>query len=199
MSLPDKNWCKGPCGQLKHIVNKHYTLCDDCNYLRLHNGKTKNEVYKERHENKLKNKQSKPKVGIETDKGKLVEVLKQTFSIKKISNKKAERDREMHKTYEKIDSTRDPICEGCGRGDLPLSHSHILSQGTRPDLAADEGNIRLHCFGNYHSCHEKWERGIPDEVVQMDDFKENIAYIEMMDKPKFRRIVVNFEVAGIKI
>lgn len=190
--------CSG-CGVLTHIQNKFHKLCGDCVFKKTHGGKSKNEVYKERHENKEKNKQPKPKVGIETDKGKLVEVLKQTFSIKKISNKKAERDREMHKTYKKIDSTRDPVCEGCGRGDLPLSHSHILSQATRSDLAADEDNIRLHCFGNHHACHEKWERGIPDEVVHMDDFKENLSYIEMMDKPKFRKIVVNFEVAGIKI
>lgn len=190
--------CKG-CGVLTHIQNKFHHLCGDCVFKKTHGGRTKNEVYKERNENKQRDKQPKPKVGIEVDKRTLVETLKKTFSIKKISNKKAERDRQMHKTYKKIDSTRDPICEGCGRGDLALSHSHILSQATRPDLAAEEDNIRLHCFGAYYSCHEKWERGVPDEVVSMDDFRDNIAYIEMVDKPKFRRIVANFEVAGIKI
>lgn len=192
------NICKG-CGILTHIQNKFHVLCGDCVFKKTHGGKSKNEVYKERHDKREKDKQPKPQQRDQVDKKSLVETLKKTFSIKKVSNKKAQRDREMHATYKVIDSTRDPICEGCSRGDFPLSHSHILSQATRPDLAAEEDNIRLHCFGNYHSCHEKWERGVPDEVVHMDDFKENIAYIEMVDKPKFRRIVANFEVAGIKI
>ena len=87
----------------------------------------------------------------------------------------------------------------CGRGDVALSHSHILSQATRKDLAAEKDNIKLHCLGNYYSCHETWERGIPHEIVLMDDFKENLAYIEMVDRDKFVRIMIKLEEANIKI
>mgnify|MGYP003519981362 CR=1 FL=1 len=198
--VPDLDWCKGEgCNLLKPIVNKHYTLCDSCNYKRLHKGKDKQEVYRERHDKKNKDKQSKPKLGSEIDKSSLVRELKKTFSINKISNKKAERDRLMKIAYREIDRERDPVCEGCGRGDVALSHSHILSQANRKDLAAEKDNIKLHCLGNYYSCHETWERGIPHEIVLMDDFKENLAYIEMLDKDQFIRIMIKLEEANIKI
>lgn len=187
------------CGVLLPIVNKKYWLCDGCNFKRLHKGKTKQEVYKERHDKKLTKKGEIEQPKYPTNKNELVGTLKKMFSIKKISNKKAHRDREMHKTYNHIDQTRDPICEGCGRGDRPLSHSHVLSQAKRPDLAAEEDNIRLHCFGNYTYCHEKWERGIPHEVIEMDDFKDNLSYIEWVDPAAHNAIIANFEFNKVKI
>lgn len=196
---PELDWCRGEnCNLLLPIVNKHYGLCVHCNFKRTHHGKTEQQVAKERHEKRHKNIKPDSKQRDEIDKRTLIETLKKKFSIKRVSNKKAERDRLMKQTYHKIDTTRDPVCEGCGRN-LPLSHSHILSQANRPDLAADEDNIRLHCFGSYHNCHEKWERGDPFEISQMDDFKDNIAYVEMMDKDIFRAVKVNLDLAGIKI
>ena len=190
--------CKG-CGVLTHIQNKFHTLCGECVFKKTHHGKNKQQVAKERHDKKNEDKQPKLKLGSEIDKSLLVRELKKTFSINKISNKKAERDRLMKITYQKIDRERDPVCEGCGRGDVALSHSHILSQATRKDLAAEKDNIKLHCLGNYYSCHETWERGIPHEIVLMDDFKENLAYIEMVDRDKFVRIMIKLEEANIKI
>lgn len=199
--IPELDWCKGEnCNLLLPIVNKHFGLCQKCNYARLHHGKTEQQVAKERHEKRHKDIKPNIKQRNEVDKGTLIETLKKKFSIKQVSNKKAERDRLMKITYHKIDTTRDPVCEACGRGDVSLSHSHLLSQANRPDLADDPDNIRLHCMdGGYYSCHNTWERGIPHELILMDDFKENLAYIELMDKERFRKIMVNFETAGIKI
>jgi len=189
--------CKGDCGQETVIVNKHYGLCDDCNYKRLHGGQSKSQVYQSR---AIQRAIDKPKVNptiTHDNRQVVVAELKSKYSIKKISNKKAERDKRMHVTYAKIDQNRPPICEGCGRGDLPLSHSHLLSQHDRPDLADAEQNIRLHCFGSYAACHETWERGVPYQVVEMDDFAANVQYISTVDKQKYNAIVASFEFYGV--
>lgn len=190
--------CQGDsCGRLDLIVNKKYWLCDSCNYKRLHKGKSKQEVYKERHDKKevKKKKEIKPVI----EKHSLIAELKKTFSIKKISPKRAARHVEVKATYKKIDSTREPMCEGCGRGDVALSHSHLLSEYDRPDLYAEEENIRLHCYGSYNNCHETWERGLPFQVVKMLDFKENLEYIKEVDIKAHNKIIAAFEFDKIKI
>jgi DNA-directed RNA polymerase subunit RPC12/RpoP len=181
------------CHRSLPIVNRKYWMCDDCNYKRLHKGVSKQQAYQARSRDRQMGKVKVPIVPHFDDKDQLVKALKKTFSINKISNKKAARDKEMHKTYAHIDQTREPICEGCGRGDRPLSHSHVLSQNNRPDLAADEHNIRLHCFGNQTYCHETWERGLPDEVMMMDDFEGNINYIHSVDIAAYNKIMASCE------
>ena len=198
MSSPNLDWCS-ECETLSPIVNKHFKLCDTCNYKRTHHGKNRHEVARERHEKRHKDKVSQVKLGSANNKRPLAKIIKKLLSIKKVSSKKIERDKLMKITYAKIDSTRDPVCEGCDRGDVILSHSHILSQAKRPDLAAEIDNIRLHCFGNHYGCHEIWERGEPSELIQMNDFKENLAYIELMDKEEYRKILIDFESSDIDL
>jgi len=189
--------CSG-CGLLTLIQNKTHWLCPECVFKKNHGGKTKEEVYRERHEKKQEGKKIIVKQPDVIDKPKLVESLKKAFSIKKISNKKAEINKKLHKVYKVIDQSREQICEGCGKP-LPLSHSHLLSQKNREDLICDEENIRLHCFGNYHSCHDKWERGIPSEVATMLDFKENLEYIKTVDIKIYNKIVAKFEFYKVKL
>lgn len=190
------------CDTLQLIVNKRYCLCDECNYKRLHGGKTKEEVYRERHDKK-ENKKPKPKERPEPDKGELVNFLKKTFSIKKISSKRANKEKELTVVYKKIDQERERICEGCGRNDRPLSHSHLLSRYNRPDLTCEEDNIKLHCFGNTggpeKTCHEKWSDFDCLEVKDMLDFKENLEYIKEVDPGVYRKIIAKFEFEGVKI
>jgi hypothetical protein len=191
--------CQGEgCGKLDLIVNKHFYLCEECNYKRLHHGKTKQEVYRERHDKKVREiPKELPKI---QPKAAIFAVLKKTFSIKKMSNKRAQRHRERDKAYVQIDQERPPVCEGCGfGGGTALSHSHILSEQRRPDLYADKDNIRLHCYGQYNTCHEKWERGLIYEVVLMLDFKENLEYIKSVDSGEYNKIVANAEFNNIKI
>jgi DNA-directed RNA polymerase subunit RPC12/RpoP len=191
--------CRGDgCGILALIVNKKYYLCEDCNYKRLHNGKTKEEVYKARKAGKIQKPiPVKPKPKVEADKADVFKSLKKQYSIPKISNKRAKVEKELNKVYSKIDHSREPVCEGCGKNG-ELSHSHLLSRYNRPDLITDERNIRLHCFGTYHSCHEKWERGIPEEVVEMLDFVENLDYIKSVDTQAYNAIIANMEYVGIR-
>lgn len=118
--------------------------------------------------------------------------------IRKFSKKRAAKEREYIKVCKKIDSEREPICEGCG-GNKPLSHSHLLSKYDRPDLIAEEENIRLHCFYGYQSCHSKWERKNPKELIEMNDFKENLEYIRKVDAGEYNKIVAKFEFEGVQL
>lgn len=194
--------CSGEnCGRLALIVNKHFYLCEECNYKRLHQGQTKQEVYRERAEQREKKIQ--PITVKVPSKEALVEGLRKTFSIKKISNKRAEREKELKLVYKEIDSEREQKCQGCNRYDRPLSHSHLLSRANRPDLMCVKENIALHCFGEFggpnKTCHEKWSDMDPEEVVSMKDFKENIAYVKSVDMGVYNRIVAKFEFVGVKI
>lgn len=45
--------CK-ECGDNYYIVNRKYQLCDNCNFKRLHEGKSKQQVYQERQKGKQK-------------------------------------------------------------------------------------------------------------------------------------------------
>lgn len=175
------------CDKDYPIVNKKYGLCGECNYKRLHNGQTREEVYAQRR--KAKSPSIAKPLGRSTNARPLVARKR----IKPITAKKAERDRKMHETYRRIDTTRERKCQGCLRIDLPLSHSHILSQGNRPDLAADEENIQLHCFGDYLRCHEKWERGIINEVKHMADFERNLQYIKQQDEDAYNKIIAKMQ------
>ena len=85
------------------------------------------------------------------------------------------------------------MCEGCGRGDVALSHSHILSRHHRPDLMCDKRNIRLHCFGFTGNCHQKWENFVPEQVTQMLDFVDNMEYIAQADPKIFQRMYARLE------
>jgi len=188
--------CAG-CDLLMVIQNKKYWLCSECMFKKRHEGKGRQEVYKERHDKK-ENKKHPPQKPNKTNDSNLVEKLKKTFSIKKISNKRANVEKELTKVYGKIDREREMICEGCGKNSI-LSHSHLLSRYNRPDLICDEENIRLHCMGDYNSCHSKWERFVCVEVKEMLDFKENLEYIKEKDPKVYNKIIAKFAFEGIEI
>lgn len=190
--LPEKDWCR-ECNILLPIVNKFYGLCAECNFKRTHGGKTRQEVAVEKHRDKVAQKRSV----VSVDQRQVVK--RRQKRLKQVSVKQQERNERMHATYRLIDDTREPVCEGCGQGGLVLSHSHLLSQKQRGDLAAEADNIRLHCCGSSYSCHEVWERADPVELVQMLDLRANLRYIEAQDPKKYRRLMIKFEEAGINI
>lgn len=184
------------CKLLKPIQNKTHWLCGDCVFEKNHGGKTREQVYRERHAKKEAKKKELPKEFVE-DRDLLIKGLKQAFSIKRIRNKRADIEKELRQVYRKIDHDRPPVCEGCGRSDRPLSHSHLLSRALRPDLICQEDNIKLHCFGNWggpdKTCHEKWADFIPHEVMGMLDFEDNMLYISEVDVNKFNGLMVKLE------
>lgn len=91
--------------------------------------------------------------------------------------------------YKKIDTEREPVCCGCGRGGIPLSHSHIISRKRckeigKPELIYDEDNIELECFFDNRSCHHVWEHGTLAEKKKMINFAKKMEYVKKNDPEK---------------
>jgi hypothetical protein len=95
--------------------------------------------------------------------------------MKKISKKQTAINRKLKEVYEHIADTRGHYCTGCGRSDVPLSHSHYISRSRRKDLELDPYNITYHCLSISQSankgCHDLWEGGLSDKQKLLDYHK----------------------------
>lgn len=95
--------------------------------------------------------------------------------------------------YQKIDSEREPVCQGCGRGDKPLSHSHTISRKRckdlgKPELIYDVNNIELECFGSSADCHYIWENTSVENRMKLNNFDRKLEYIRLHDPERYRTI-----------
>lgn len=113
--------------------------------------------------------------------------------MKQVSNKQAIIKRKLRETLEQIDNEREQICQGCGRSDKPLSHSHTISQKRckeigKPELIWDKANIEIECFGNENYCHEKWERGTSREKRLMKNYIKKLEYLMRYDQQKHTKL-----------
>lgn len=100
--------------------------------------------------------------------------------MKKISNKQAKINRELHKVYNEIAEEREHKCSGCDRYDRPLSHSHLISRPRRPDLITCKTNIVYHCLDTPEGegCHNIWEH---KKGIGLLDYDANMAIIKELD------------------
>ena len=107
--------------------------------------------------------------------------------MKAISNKQSKINKELNKVYEEIADEREHKCTGCGRYDVPLSHSHLISRSRRRDLITDKRNITYHCltFGSRVGCHSIWESKNKDILL---DYFDNMATIKELDKQYYNII-----------
>ncbi len=98
--------------------------------------------------------------------------------MKKISSKQRAENKKLKEVYLDIANDRPHYCTGCGRGDLPLSHSHIIPRSRRKDLVCDPNNITYHCLGDStrRGCHTIWEGSLEDKQSLLD-YHKNIEYI----------------------
>ena len=97
--------------------------------------------------------------------------------MKKVSKKQSKINNELKKVYKLISETRGYYCTGCGRSNVPLSHSHIIPRSRRPDLVCDINNITYHCLigpDNSKGCHSIWES---KERYKLLDYHKNMEYI----------------------
>lgn len=164
--------CHG-CDTLQLIQNKKLWLCAECVFKRNHDGKTREQVYRERSEakgtteklfKKIQQRQERKKKEwgnskMEHIKGK----IKKASRIKQISNfdkylcsdgtriSQAEIKFRLANAYDNIKHFRPPVCQGTGRSDVPLSFSHTISQQRCKDLGKaeliiDPDNIEIEGF-----------------------------------------------------
>lgn len=139
----EDNKCKR-CGGDYFIVNKTYKLCSQCNYKRLHGGKSSYEV------------------GLSKQKEKPLKPLK-TTSIK-VKPKKATGEREM---FMEIWGERPHYCvnKNCGKylGEEPkaIYFSHRKSKGAYPSLRLEKSNIDLLC----ETCHHEYDHGNRSKII----------------------------------
>jgi len=100
--------------------------------------------------------------------------------MRKISSKQGQINKKIRRAYKEIALERGKYCSGCGRADVPLSHSHLIPRSRRADLVFDKANITYHClsFGERKGCHEIWESRDRDKLL---DYHKNLEYILEMD------------------
>ena len=107
--------------------------------------------------------------------------------MKAISPKQKGINKELKKVYKEIAEEREHKCTGCGRYDIPLSHSHLIPRSRRRDLITDKRNITYHCltFGTRKGCHDLWES--KDRTMLLDYFN-NMSIIEELDNEYYNLI-----------
>ena len=110
------------------------------------------------------------------------------FKMKKVSDKQHKVHKELKKVYDEISDERGHYCTGCGRSDVPLSHSHLIPRSRRSDLITDKDNITYHCLsiGNRKGCHDIWDSGDRHKLL---DYHKNIEYILSVDTEYYFLIV----------
>ncbi len=107
--------------------------------------------------------------------------------MKAISKKQKGIHKELKKVYKEIAEEREHKCTGCGRYDVPLSHSHLIPRSRRRDLTTNKKNITYHCltFGNRKGCHQIWES--KDKTMLLDYFN-NMSIVKELDNEYYNLI-----------
>lgn len=168
------------------IVNRTKWLCDDCNFSRLHKGKSREDVAKEKQkENQLKMRENTLK-SIETHSDSFKQ--KQRFKIKQTTSKQASLNQKLSQIKNEIAleaiQNDEYFCKGCGSSS-EIDKSHILSIGQRKDLELVKENIQLLC----RRCHIKWEGGNYSKMSSLWCFNDNLEYIKKVDLGKYHKIL----------
>ena len=83
------------------------------------------------------------------------------------------------------DNLDNRFCRGCGRGDVGLDCSHILSTKQRPDLQFDKHNVNLLC----RNCHLKHESFDIKLMLELKCFESDMKYIYAHDQQKFNKVL----------
>ena len=208
--IQDALVCSG-CGS-PFIVNKKYCLCDQCNFKRTHGGRSKNEVYQERAFERQKKKQLQPK------KEKKPEIkIKRLSSISDTNRLRCsdgslitrqELEKRYRETCNEIKIERDPVCEGLGGTQYPLSFSHTISRKRcielgKAELIYDKNNLELEGFHEPSSfpkaAHNIWETGNWKQKIELLNIQRKLDYIEQHDPEKYRKIKLELFEIGLSI
>ena len=161
--------CKG-CNKEKRLVNSFFSLCKECNNIRLHGSKFGKSYTKIK--GKKKSGTSKEKLKYVVDKGtgpikRKIDTGKVKKKKSRISERTIEKIRKDEEFYEKCFNMSNHRCEECGKP-LPKEfrnsegrviaryrYSHIIPKSIAPELRHEVKNINHLCL--HH--HEEWENG----------------------------------------
>lgn len=169
------------CGN-KYVINKTYNLCDACNYKRLHDGKTRFEVAREKESTKVRKVYQIKRIPLK--RAKISLKRSPVRSTQRTKEKRAEVLRKDRELYLYIFNTKPNECEECGAmlpdvfesegGIIAIyQYSHILSKGHEPKLRHCKLNVQKLCL----QCHQIWEFGNKEK---MKIYKRNQILIEKM-------------------
>lgn len=98
----------------------------------------------------------------------------------KVSKNQQRINKELKIVYQQIADERGHYCTGCGRSDVPLSHSHIIPRSRRKDLTTATENITYHCLsmGGRRGCHDIWDSADKHKLL---DYHKSMEYILTVD------------------
>lgn len=185
----DFDFCKEcDCNSKRPIVNKKYYLCQEKNYLRIH-GKTEFEVAEE--------KERKKQSTIPTPSTK----KKKNYYIKQ-TKKQSNYETTLKESYKEFDDRKqaegEMYCVGCGQTSA-LSHSHLirvswLKSNGMTELCFDHNMYVFHCLSmGKKGCHEKWESGEIELMLELDSFWDHVNYIKTISPEHYNKIMSKYE------
>jgi hypothetical protein len=121
---------------------------------------------------------------------------KRRTALKGTSAKQKDKNALLHQVYDEMAASQEHVCTGCGRRDVPLSHSHIIARSRRPDLIAAPDNITYQCLsmGQLKGCHDTWEHGDFEQKKMLEDFEDRMLYIYRTDIKYFNLLLLKWGV-----
>jgi hypothetical protein len=101
--------------------------------------------------------------------------------LRKVSKKQSKINTELKKVYKELQEERPQYCTGCGRSDVPLSHSHLVPRSYNKSLETNKNNITFHCLsmGERVGCHTIWESKHRHKLL---DYMQNLEKILLLDE-----------------
>jgi hypothetical protein len=104
--------------------------------------------------------------------------------LNRVSKKQSKVNKELKKVYTELANERPAYCTGCGRSDVPLSHSHLIPRSYNKSLETNKDNITYHCLsmGERKGCHEIWEGKDRSNLL---DYPKNMETILQLDESYF--------------
>lgn len=115
-------------------------------------------------------------------------------------------NRKYAETCKQIDQTRPAVCQGSGRSDVPLSHSHTIPRARckelgKTELIWDPDNIELEGYEEPTSkptmAHNIWETGSVLQKYHLLNFQRKLSYIKIHDPQTYQKIVFDLVCTGI--
>lgn len=102
--------------------------------------------------------------------------------MKKVSDKQAVINKKLKKAKKLFVNSKEPICEGCGKGGKRLSVSHTISVKRCKELGKEEliydiKNFSFDCCCDNIDCHFIWEAGKIEQRLELHNFMERFLYL----------------------